>query len=370
MKWLGADHRFMSRALQLAERGRYSAHPNPRVGCVLVRDDKILAEAWHEYTGGPHAEVNAINQANQPVAGATCYVTLEPCSHSGRTPPCVDSLIRAHIAKVIAAMPDPNPLVAGQGLSKLEQAGIATAVGLLESEARAINRGYIKRMTRQRPFVRCKLAMSLDGRTALENGQSKWITGPQARMDVQRLRAQSSAVMTGIGTVLADDPALDVRESALTDRQPLRVIIDPQLKFPTDAKMLNCAGRSLVFTANRDKAAQAVVSDAGAEVIMMESTEAGFLQAVLQYLAEVEECNEILLEGGAKLAGSMLTAGLIDELILYQAAILMGDSAAGLFHLPALQTMDEKIELELIDTRHVGKDLRHTLKVKRKADTA
>lgn len=362
MTWTKADLIYMSHALQLAGRGLYTTHPNPRVGCVLVKDDQIIAEGWHEYTGGPHAEVNALNNAKGDVSGSICYVTLEPCSHTGRTSPCADTLVEAGIKKVITAMLDPNPEVCGQGMQKLEQAGIETSVGLLTAESERINEGYIMRRTEKRPLVRCKLAMSLDGRTALANSESKWITGPEARLDVQRLRARSSAIMTGIGTVLADDPGLYVREIEL-DAQPLRVIIDPQLKFPLSSKMLQLPGRTLIFTNNSDNAIHELLEQAGAGIVLIDNKKDGFLKRVLTYLAITEEINEVLLETGSTLAGSMLIDGLIDELIIYQAPILMGDSAKGLFHLPGINTMADTIELELIDTRKVGRDIRITAKV-------
>lgn len=351
----------MARALQLARLGLYTTHPNPRVGCVLVKDDRIIAEGWHEYTGGPHAEVNALNNARSDVKDAACYVTLEPCCHSGRTPPCTDALIKAGIKRTVAAMLDPNPAVAGAGGTALEQAGIAFAADLLAAEAAAINRGYIMRRTAGRPLVRCKLAISLDGRTALADGTSKWITGPEARLDVQRLRAESSAVMTGIGTVLADDPSLNVREIPL-DRQPMRVVIDPELKLPATAKMLGLPGRTLVFTANHDRLLRELLEQHGAEVIPVNDGGSGFLPWVLNYLAGTEEINEVLLETGATLAGNMLSAGLIDELIIYQAPLLLGDGARGMFHLPDITSMADRMALELVDTRRVGRDVRITLK--------
>ncbi|MBF8270259.1 MAG: pyrimidine deaminase, partial [Gammaproteobacteria bacterium] len=328
----------MSRALQLAGRGLYTTHPNPRVGCVLVHDDRIIAEGWHEVTGGPHAEIVALNNASADVTGSTCYVTLEPCCHSGRTPPCTDALIKAGIKKTIAAILDPNPAVAGQGRNQLELAGIKVAVGLLAAEAEHLNRGYIMRRTRQRPFVRCKLAMSLDGRTALADGASKWITGPAARRDVQRLRAESAVIMTGIGTVLADDPSLNVRDIAM-DRIPLRVIIDPKLRCPPAAKMLRLPGRTLICTGNQDAGSSDLLRQAGAEVVVLEQQGPNFLHQALAYLATQEEVNDILLEAGATLAGSMLDAGLVDELIIYQAPVLLGDSARGMFKLPPLASM-------------------------------
>lgn len=356
----------MSRALQLARKGLYTTHPNPRVGCVLIRDGRIIAEGWHEVTGGAHAEINALNSASGEVTGASCYVTLEPCCHTGRTPPCTDALVRAGIGKLFAAMSDPNPSVSNQGLSTLEQAGIETDLGLLRSQAQDLNPGFIMRMTLQRPYVRCKLGMSLDGRTALANGDSQWITGEAAREDVQRLRAQSSAVMTGIGTVLVDDPGLNVRDIDLNGRQPLRVVIDPGLKFPASAKMLHLPGRTLIFTTLKERALQARLSDAGAEVIVTGPASETFMDTVLGYLAGEEEINEVLLEAGSKLAGSLLSKGLIDELVLYQAPVLLGDSSKGLFHLPALQSMTDRIQLRLIETRQVGEDMRLTLKVKSK----
>ena len=361
MTWSAADHLYMARALQLARRGLYTTHPNPRVGCVLVRGDQVIGEGWHEYTGGPHAEVNALNHAAAAVKDATCYVTLEPCCHSGRTPPCTEALITAGIKKTVAAMLDPNPAVSGQGGALLEQAGVAFAAGLLETQAAAINRGYIMRRTAGRPLVRCKLAISLDGRTALADGSSKWITGAEARLDVQRLRAESAAVMTGIGTVLADDPSLNVREIK-TERQPLRVIIDPELKFPDSAKMLGLPGRTLIFTENQDTSLRESLEQSGAEIVLIDADRSGFLQQVLSYLAGTEEINEVLLETGATLAGSMLSAGLVDELIVYQSPLLLGDGARGMFHLPGITAMAERIELELIDTRRVGQDVRITLK--------
>ena len=363
MTWTGADYSYMSRALQLAGRGLYTTHPNPRVGCILVRDDRIIAEGWHEYTGGPHAEVAALNNANAEAAGSTCYVTLEPCCHSGRTPPCTDALIQAGIKKTIAAMLDPNPAVAGQGREQLERAGIMVAVGLLAAEAEQLNRGYVLRRTLQRPFVRCKLAMSLDGRTALAGGASKWITGEAARKDVQRLRAESSAIMTGIGTVLADDPSLNVRDIVM-DRIPLRVIIDPQLRCPPAAKMLQLPGRTLIFTGNHDPDKLELLRQAGAEVVMLDQQASGFLRQALAVLAVKEEINEVLLEAGATLAGSMLDAGLIDEMIIYQAPVLLGDAGRGLFKLPLIASMADRRELELIETRRVGQDVRLTMKVK------
>ena len=352
----------MARALQLARNGLYSCHPNPRVGCVLVKEGQIIGEGWHAVAGAAHAEVNALQNATVDPAGADCYVTLEPCCHSGKTPPCTDALIKAGIRRVIAAMPDPNPKVSGQGLQQLAAAGITAETGLMQEQAIELNRGYIARRTRGMPFVTCKLGMSLDGRTAMANGESKWITGPQARTDVQHLRAQSSAIMTGIGTIITDNPALVVRDMEL-DCQPLRAVIDPQLRFRATAKILDQPGRTLIFTHNtEDVMHRENLEEAGAEVIVMEEGSDSLPRQALAYLADKEECNEVLLESGAKLAGSMLVKGLIDEIIIYMAPVLLGDDARGLFNLPGMRSIEEKINLVITEIRMVGKDARITLK--------
>jgi diaminohydroxyphosphoribosylaminopyrimidine deaminase/5-amino-6-(5-phosphoribosylamino)uracil reductase len=361
MTWTAADYAWMGRALQLAGRGLYSTHPNPRVGCVLVREGKIIGEGWHRAPGEPHAEVNAIANAGTDVRGAACYVTLEPCSHTGRTPPCTDALIKAGVGRVIAAMEDPYPEVSGRGLKALEQAGIPVASGLLAEQAGRLNRGFCKRWTACLPFVTCKLAMSMDGRTALADGTSKWITGAPARQDVQRLRAASSAILTGIGTVLADDPRLDVRELDCGGRQPLRVVIDSRLRCPPRARMLRQAGRTLIMTRSQDGGLGAALRAAGAEVVVIDAVRDEFLRGVLKYLAREEEINELLVESGATLSGGLLAAGLLDELVIYQAPLLLGDAGKGLFHLPGIGSMHERIPLEICDRRHVGRDLRLTL---------
>jgi diaminohydroxyphosphoribosylaminopyrimidine deaminase/5-amino-6-(5-phosphoribosylamino)uracil reductase len=363
LKWQEADYFFMSRALQLARRGMNSTHPNPRVGAVIVRDNRIVSEGWHEFSGAAHAEINALENLTGSAAGATCYVTLEPCNHIGRTGPCTEALIDAEIASVIVAVSDPNPLVAGQGLARLAEAGIETQIGLMQDEAVRLNQGFIMRVVEKRPYVRCKLAMSLDGKTATASGESKWITEAAARSDVQKLRAKSSAILTGIGTVLADDPGLDVREIDIGKRQVLRVVLDRELRMPVSAKMLALPGRTLVFTFNTNEVSKKEICAAGAELVVMEEEGQNFLSAVLRYLAEHEEINEILLEAGAELSGAMLEQGLVDEIILYQAPTLMGDSGRGLFHLPSIKTMKDKLNLELIDTRMIGRDRRMSFRV-------
>jgi len=361
------DRAYMARALQLAARGMDTTRPNPRVGCVIVRDGEVVGEGWHQQAGGPHAEVHALYAAGEQARGATAYVTLEPCCHHGRTPPCSEALIEAGVARVVVAMEDPNPQVAGQGLAQLAAAGIATRSGLLQAQAEALNPGFISRMRRGRPWVRSKLAMSLDGRTAMASGESKWITGEAARTDVQRLRARSCAILTGAGTVLADDPSLTVRVEGLPDElQPLRVVLDPYLSTPPTARMLGLPGRTLILTTSQEDAEMAALMkalvNAGADVVCLEGKgDALDLHAVMDYLAELQ-VNEVLLETGATLSGAMLSQGLIDEMIIYMAPHLMGDQARGLFHLPGLSEMSQRIQLDIMDIRAVGQDWRITAK--------
>ena len=354
------DQDFMRRALQLARNGLYTTHPNPRVGCVLVKDDTIVGEGWHRRTGEPHAEIHALHAAGDQARGATAYITLEPCCHHGRTPPCTNALLAAGIGRVVVAMEDPSASVAGNGLAQLRATGVTVETGMLEHEARDLNPGFILRMTEGRPWVRCKLAMSLDGRTALASGESQWITGIEARHDVHKLRATSSAIMTGVGTILADNPSLNVRLGEASVRQPLRVVLDSELKTPAQAKILALPGDVLIMTAVSDAERQARLQAAGADVIILPRTDIGLdLHAVLMELAR-RQINEVHLECGATLAGAMLQAGLLDELIIYMAPLLLGDSARGLFHLPDIQHMHERISLTIIDIRPIGQDWRIT----------
>ncbi len=356
------DHRFMAQALRLAERGLYSASPNPRVGCVIVRDGQVVGEGWHERAGTPHAEIHALQQAGEKMRGATVYVTLEPCSHHGRTPPCADALIAADVTRVVAAMRDPNPQVAGQGMARLARTGIQVEVGLMETQALEMNIGFVSRMTRDRPWVRLKAAASLDGKTALNNGVSKWITGPAARSDVQHWRARSCAILTGVGTVLADDPQMNVREIKTT-RQPLRVIVDSRLTTPPSAKIL-AGGNVLIACATDDAAKIQSLRAAGAEVLVLTGSDGRVdLPRLLQVLAE-REVNELMVEAGATLNGALLNAGLVDEIVLYLAPVLMGDAARGLFALPELQQMDQRKTLAVQDVRLVGQDIRVMARVK------
>ena len=361
-----ADHAYMAQALRLAEQGLYSTMPNPRVGCVIVKDGAIVGEGAHLRAGEPHAEVHALRLAGERARGATAYVTLEPCGHHGRTPPCAEALVRAGVSRVVAAMQDPNPLVAGRGLALLVAQGIDAGAGLMEAQARELNPGFIMRMAQQRPFVRSKIAASLDGRTALANGTSKWITGDAARQDVQHWRARSSAILTGIGTVLADDPQLDVRDPGFgIVRQPLRVIVDSRLRMPPLARMLQ-GGATLIAYVSDAGGKAAALQQAGAELLQLPAVDGHVcLESLLRALAE-REINELMVEAGAGLNGALLDAGLIDELVLYLAPLLMGDAARPMFGLPELTRMSERVELQRLDMRIVGDDLRLRLRPKHK----
>jgi diaminohydroxyphosphoribosylaminopyrimidine deaminase/5-amino-6-(5-phosphoribosylamino)uracil reductase len=359
-----ADHRFMARALELAEAGLYSTPPNPAVGCVLERWGQPVGEGFHARAGSAHAEVNAINRAGSAAAGATAYVTLEPCSHHGRTPPCAEALIEAKVSRVVVAMRDPNPAVGGGGLARLAAAGIPTAVGLMSDEAAEMNRGFVSRMTRGRPWVTLKLGASLDGRTALANGASKWITGEPARADVQRLRSRASAVVTGSGTVVADDPLLTARDQSfeLRGRRPLRVVLDSSLRTPPVAHVLSVPGPTLILTRDAESKLAAPLREAGATVESVPAGEGGLdLAAVLERLAALE-CNEVLVEAGPTLAGEFLRGGFADEIVVYMAPVVLGSAARSLFNMPALERMCDRCEFEWRDVNRVGNDLRLTLR--------
>lgn len=356
MSFTAVDHGMMGRALQLAENGLWTTSPNPRVGCVLVRDGWIVGEGWHEKAGKPHAEVHALRAAGPKARGATAYVTLEPCSHHGRTPPCAEALIAAGVSRVVAAMTDPNPLVAGKGLALLQVAGIGTSSGLLENEANELNIGFVSRMTRGRPWLRLKAAASLDGKTALNNGVSQWITGPEARRDGHRWRARACAILTGIGTVRDDDPQLNVREVD-TPRQPLRVVVDSKLETPLSARILQ-GGQVLIAGAVDDAARQAALRAAGAEVLILPNAQGKVeLKTLLEELGR-RGINEVHAEAGFKLNGSLLREGLVDELLLYLAPCLIGHDASGLFNLPELTSLDGKQRLQVRDLRQIGADIR------------
>lgn len=350
------DHFFMTQALRLAEQGLYTTMPNPRVGCVIVKDGKIIGAGAHLKAGTPHAEVHALQQAGASAKGATAYVTLEPCSHHGRTPPCAEALIKANVATVIIAMQDPNPLVAGQGIAMLQAAGIHVSTGLMQQQAEALNAGFIKRMQHRMPLVRSKIAASLDGKTALSNGVSQWITGAAARSDVQHWRAQSCAIMTGIGTVLQDNPSLTVRELVI-DRQPLCVIVDSQLRIPLDAKVLSNQQVLIAFaTDSQHKAAHLTAMGVGL-ICIPDASGKVCLNSLLTHLASIE-VNELMVEGGEGLNGALMAANLIDECIIYYAPKLMGSDGKGMFALPALQTMEAVANLDVYDVRQFGRDIR------------
>ena len=358
------DSHWMARALRLAERGLYTTSPNPRVGCVLVKGDEVAGEGWHQRAGEPHAEVHALRAAGEAARGATAYVTLEPCSHHGRTPPCAEALVEAGVARVVVAVQDPNPEVAGAGIARLRAAGITVDCGLMEAAAHDLNIGFFARMTRGMPWLRSKIAMSLDGRTALSNGKSQWITGEAARQDVQRWRARSCAVLTGIDTVLADNARLNVREIE-SSRQPLRVVLDSQLRIPLDARVLYGGGGALVYTASEDGGKSTVLRDLGAEVVMLPDAAGRVDLAAMVHDLAGRGCNELLVEAGSTLNGGLLRAGLVDELVLYVAPQLLGNAARGVAQLGELTDLEQRVNFEWQDVRQVGKDLRILAKVKK-----
>ncbi|MDO6704612.1 bifunctional diaminohydroxyphosphoribosylaminopyrimidine deaminase/5-amino-6-(5-phosphoribosylamino)uracil reductase RibD [Photobacterium sp. 1_MG-2023] len=360
------DHAMMRRALSLAKRGRFTTAPNPNVGCVIAKHDTILGEGFHYRAGQPHAEVFALRAAGDQAAGATAYVTLEPCSHYGRTPPCAEALIQAGVARVVCAMVDPNPKVAGRGVEMLKSAGIQVETGLLEADALALNPGFICRMKIGRPYVQLKLAASLDGKTALANGVSQWITGPQARADVQRFRAQAGAILSTSATVLADDPSLNVRWEELGEsvqaeyplselRQPVRVIIDSQNRLSPSQRLFSLPGRIILARAKAD--AQRWPSHVEQLEIPLDEQGQLDLSALMHALAQ-QDINHLWVEAGASLAGGLINAGLVDELLLYQAPKLMGSGSRSLIDLQAMTAMSQVPELVLNDVRQVGQDIR------------
>lgn len=355
-----ADYEYMSRALELARRGFYTAHPNPRVGCVIVRDGRVVGEGWHRKAGEAHAEIAALDAAGADAKGATIYVNLEPCSHHGKTPPCADALITAGVAEVIAAMIDPNDKVSGDGRSALGDAGIRVRTGLMQDEAATLNAGFLMRMQRGRPFVRMKIAASLDGKTAMANGESRWISGEAARDDVQRLRASAGAIMVGINTVLADDPSLIVRLDDIDNdgMQPLRVVLDSELRMPASARMLSLPGATAVFCVHDTNGE--VLEAASASIHRVGGTDGGVdLAAVLARLAELE-INDVLVEPGPTLAGNLLQSGFVDELVIYQAPHIMGSETRAMFTTPGWRTIGDRMGVRVVDVRAVGSDLKIT----------
>ena len=368
------DHAMMLRAIELAKRGRFTTAPNPNVGCVIAHGDNIVGEGYHHQAGQPHAEVFALRAAGDKAEGATAYVTLEPCSHYGRTPPCAEALINAKVSRVVCAMVDPNPQVAGRGIEMLQVAGVEVQTGLLEADAQALNPGFIKRMKTGMPYVQLKLAASLDGRTALSNGQSKWITGPAARADVQRFRAKAGAILSTSATVLADDPSLNIRWDELGEevqrdyppsavRQPCRVVVDSQNRVTPRHKLISLPGNTILA---RCEQGNEEWPEAVEQLLVPTASEAGSqvdLQALMSALSQ-RDINHIWVEAGAGLAGALLSAGLVDELIIYQAPKLMGSDSRGLIDLQRLTAMSQVPELDISDVRMVGPDIRITARTK------
>ncbi|MGK0271001.1 MAG: diaminohydroxyphosphoribosylaminopyrimidine deaminase [Cocleimonas sp.] len=366
------DQNYMARAIQLAKKGHFTTHPNPRVGCVIVKNNQIIGEGYHLVAGQPHAEVNALSSVKSTnaslIENATAYVTLEPCSHIGKTPPCADALVNSGVKRVVVAMLDPNPQVSGRGVKKLLDANIDVSVGILEEQSRVLNPGFIKRMEKNRPFIRIKMAMSLDGKTAMSSGESQWITGSEARQDVQRLRAQSDAILTGTGTVIDDNPSLNVRLKPIdlgfeedqfeSCRQPLRVVLDSYLRIQSSAKMLSLPGDTLIYTCNGDNDKIQELSQSGAEVKVLTTSHISLHDVVSDLAAR--EINEVHVEAGATLCGALLSEQLVDEIIIYMAPTILGGDAKSLFNLPALQLIKDKVGLDIKDIRAIGKDWRIT----------
>lgn len=363
------DEIYMARALELARRGLLTTTPNPNVGCVIVRDGEVVGEGWHQRAGEPHAEIHALRMAGDRARGATAYVTLEPCSHFGRTPPCCDALITAGVSRVVAAMQDPNPEVAGRGLHRLQQKGINVSHGLMNAEAEALNRGFLKRMRTGFPYVQLKLGASVDGRTAMSSGESQWITSPQARRDVQRLRAQSSAILSSSATVLADNPSLNVRWDELGPetqqlygtqplRQPVRVIIDSHNRVTPQHKLIQLPGETWLARAESDAQSW---PDSVQQLLVPRHHQQLDLVALMMLLGK-RQINSVWVEAGAALAGALLNAGVVDELIVYLAPTLLGNAARGLCELPGLSRLADAPQFTFSDVRQIGPDVRLTLK--------
>ncbi|MFA6178196.1 MAG: bifunctional diaminohydroxyphosphoribosylaminopyrimidine deaminase/5-amino-6-(5-phosphoribosylamino)uracil reductase RibD [Candidatus Methylopumilus sp.] len=356
-----ADHAFMAQALRLAEQGVYTTTPNPRVGCVIVKDGVVVGEGAHLKAGQPHAEVYALRQAGEQARGGIAYITLEPCSHHGRTPPCAEALVQAGVKRVVAAMEDPNPKVAGRGLARLAAHGVEVASGLMQTQALELNAGFVSRMTRGMPFVRTKIAASLDGRTALLNGDSKWITGDAARQDVHHWRARSCAILTGVGTVLADDPRMNVRDLAYLKssygRQPLRIVVDSSLRISPDAKILH-GGNALIVYSSNPYNKLGVLRQTGASLLEMPNDQGNVcLKSLLEVLA-AREINEVMVEAGQGINGALLQHNLIDEFLFYYAPVLMGSAAKGMFEIPSLTDMQLRSQLQITELRQIGNDIR------------
>lgn len=354
------DHQCMASAMQMARKGLRTTHPNPRVGCVISHGNQVVGRGWHERAGEAHAEIHALREAGDKSAGGTAYVTLEPCNHSGRTSPCVDALITAKVKRVVCAIEDPNPEVSGAGIARLQKAGIQVQCGLMTAEAEELNAGFLTRMRVGRPFVRVKLAQSTDGHIALANGDSQWISGPEARADVQKWRARSDAILTGIGTVLADDPSLNVRIGDC-ERQPVRVVVDSHWRTPANARLFTVGGKVIIAGTEENSRPEALTV-AGADYVFVPSLEGRVdLQALLLELGS-REINEVQVEAGATLCGALIQHGLVDEVLIYQAPVLLGGGAVSPFAAPILDNMVDRVHLEWIDTRRIGQDMRLRIK--------
>lgn len=352
----------MAEALRLARKGLFTVRRNPRVGCVIARDGSIIARGYHACAGGPHAEIDALANATESVDGATAYVTLEPCAHQGKTSPCTEALVAARIGRVVAAIQDPNPLVDGRGLARLREHGIETRCDVLQEEALELNKGFFKRMQTGLPHVTVKSAISLDGKTALARGESRWITGGPARRDVQRLRARSCAILSGIGTVLADDPQLTVRLSGealglpQAPEQPLRVVLDTGLRIPETARVLHAPGRTILYTCSKDTQRVGALQGKQVEVVTLEQRPLD-LAKVMRDLGS-REINEVLVEAGATVVGSLLRQDLVDEMVIYVAPHLIGESGRGLAELPLISSMQERLGMRIEDVAVIGDDIR------------
>ncbi len=358
------DQAYMAQALRLARQGLYTTRINPKVGCVIVKNEQIIGQGFHAYPGMEHAEINALDSVNGSAEGATVYVTLEPCSHQGKTPPCINALIEAKIAKVVAAMLDPNPLVNGKGLQQLEENGIETVADVMATEAARLNKGFIKRITQNRPYVTAKSAISMDGKTAMQSGESKWISSEASRIDVQKYRARSCAILTGIDTVIQDNPSLNVRlcnddlNLSKDIQQPKRVILDTHLRIAMDAKILAPANEVILYTCSNDKQKIEMLSNSGVMVVNTEmQNDHVCLNNVMQDLSN-KEINEVLVEAGSTLVGNLLEQQLIDELVLYIAPHMMGDDGLGLAKLPSIQSMQDRIKLNIQQVRKIDQDLK------------
>ena len=358
------DQAFMAKALRLANKGLYTTRSNPRVGCVIVKNNSIIGQGFHAYPGEPHAEINALNDVKDSVEKATVYVTLEPCVHHGKTPPCSQALVDANVSRVVIAMLDPNPIVNGKGFQQLQTNNIKTTCNIMAAEAAALNKGFIKRCTNNRPYITVKSAISLDGKTALSSGESKWISSDASRKDVQKLRARSCAILTGIETVLSDDPSLSVRldkhelELRKEIQQPIRVVLDTQLRIPLNAKILQPANEVIIYTCSNNSEKLSALKSLNIEVVQKQRHNNGIsMKNIMADLAS-REINEVLVEAGSTLVGSLLEEKLVDEMIVYMAPHIMGNASSGLADIPNIKTMQDRIQLEMQEFRKIDQDIK------------